>query len=266
MSKFRGFCWTINNPVDQDIADVLDLQFKVSYLVVGDEVGKDGTPHLQGYCYFKGPRTFKAVKNMLPRAHIEAAKSTTKAAAYCRKDGSFYEFGEEPCQGKTSWEAIEEAMKDPKNHIQTYNQYGKAFRAIKNDDLENRDEVRRVYLIDVKQRFAVSSGMGDPRNSFMEDDINVYNGQPFMFLKCYAHTCFNIENWIYGHVTHIKRGYELIPVNPIVLYLMYSCEAEYRYLKSTYIDILDDDAEEKVFEEEKNRAEAAYDLTEEIFC
>ena len=71
------------------------------YLVVGKEVGENQTPHLQGFIYYENPRSFKSMKKLLLRAHIEPAKGTPlQASDYCKKDGNFYEYGKLPNQGK----------------------------------------------------------------------------------------------------------------------------------------------------------------------
>ena len=66
-------------------------------MVIGYEVGKDGTPHLQGYVCMKKTRTLPAMKKIMPRAHLELMKGTPEQAAeYCKKDGKFDEKGTFP--------------------------------------------------------------------------------------------------------------------------------------------------------------------------
>lgn len=81
----------------EDEDDVKELG--AQYLTYGREVGESGTPHLQGYVYFKNPRTFGSLKKKINRAHIEVRKgSHEQARDYCQKDGNFYEIGVEPQQ------------------------------------------------------------------------------------------------------------------------------------------------------------------------
>lgn len=97
--RFRNICFTINNPTDIDYSEVLTLPY--SYLVMGEEVGENGTPHIQGYVEFKKQMGFNAIKKLVPRMHFEARKGTAKEAAqYCMKDGDYTEYGELSNQGK----------------------------------------------------------------------------------------------------------------------------------------------------------------------
>lgn len=113
-AKFRGFVFTINNWSDDDATLCMSLQETAQYLVVGKETGESGTPHLQGYVYFKSQRTFKSLKKMLPRAHIEVAKGTAQHnRTYCTKDGDILiEHGTPPVQGSRTdiMNAMETAM------------------------------------------------------------------------------------------------------------------------------------------------------------
>lgn len=92
MDRLRNFVFTINNYTDDDIKLLSTVQYR--YLVYGFEVGKEGVPHIQGYCELSKQTRFNTVKALFPRAHIEHRMGTAKQAAeYCKKDGNFKEFG-----------------------------------------------------------------------------------------------------------------------------------------------------------------------------
>jgi len=103
MSKSRNWCFTINNYTDEEWQCFQKLSDNEEYLIVGQEIGESGTPHLQGYIYYKNPRTMKGIKKETKflRSHLEIAKGSPKQASdYCMKDGQFIELGVRPIQGK----------------------------------------------------------------------------------------------------------------------------------------------------------------------
>lgn len=99
-SKHRDFCYTLNNYTDEEYKSLQDIES--IYHIIGKEIGEQGTPHLQGYIYFKNPRAFTSMKKTLgSRVHYECTKGTpTEASTYCKKDNNFIEIGECPKQGK----------------------------------------------------------------------------------------------------------------------------------------------------------------------
>jgi len=94
--RSRAFIFTLNNYTPEETDDIRKLVYK--YLVFGREVGEQGTPHLQGYIYFKNAKTLSAAIKTFPRrAHLEIAIDTaTGNYGYCTKDGDFEEFGVRP--------------------------------------------------------------------------------------------------------------------------------------------------------------------------
>ena len=81
---------TLNNYQEGAIESIIDSIGTMAQYVLGREVGKEGTRHIQGYIRFKNPLDFKRVKEMMPKAHIEKAKGNVKQNyAYCSKDGDF---------------------------------------------------------------------------------------------------------------------------------------------------------------------------------
>lgn len=89
----KHWTFTINNPINADrVSDDL-----FSYIIYGNEVGLEGTPHLQGYVCFKNRQRLSAVKKLFPRAHLEIKRgSVQEAIDYCKKDGDFVEEGLPP--------------------------------------------------------------------------------------------------------------------------------------------------------------------------
>lgn len=94
--RYCRWCFTINNYSAEELAACLAMP-DVRYLVVGEEVGESGTPHLQGFVVFSKQLRRKAVSLLLPRAWLGAAKGTNEdASKYCKKANKFTEIGELP--------------------------------------------------------------------------------------------------------------------------------------------------------------------------
>jgi hypothetical protein len=95
MSQSTRWCFTLNNWTPEEYDAIVALDCK--YLVVGKEVGEQGTPHLQGYIVFNGAKRLGGVKQLIPRAHLENAKGDSlQNYQYCIKDGDYFEQGTRP--------------------------------------------------------------------------------------------------------------------------------------------------------------------------
>lgn len=95
--RFRGWCFTINNPTGWDDIDLERLAEFATYVIRGKEKGEEGTDHYQGYVYFKEKKSLLYVKEFIPRAHLESQRGTfDQAIDYCKKDGDWEEWGDRP--------------------------------------------------------------------------------------------------------------------------------------------------------------------------
>jgi len=105
--RSRNWCFTLNNPVSDDIPEMFE-QKGALYGVWQKEEGEQGTPHLQGYVMFSETKTMSAVLKMVApwKPHLEKRRGThAQAKAYCEKTkgrlAGPWSFGEEPAgQGK----------------------------------------------------------------------------------------------------------------------------------------------------------------------
>lgn len=100
MSRNRNYSFTLNNYSNEEYEFIKNIE--CNYMVVGKETGENETPHLQGYINFKNAKSFKAVKKLMPRAHIEISMGTAKDNLnYCSKqDKEPFIKGEMPIQGR----------------------------------------------------------------------------------------------------------------------------------------------------------------------
>lgn len=141
-SGSKSWCFTINNPCWTDDCDVDALKADAEYLVIGKEVGEQGTPHYQGFVILNSVKTLAGMKRLLPRAHLESRRGTAKQAAdYCKKDGDIHvEHGELPQSAaeKTkdmwkqliAWAEAGEMDKIKDEHPAIYLRYLEKFRSL----------------------------------------------------------------------------------------------------------------------------------------
>ena len=92
MSRFRNYCYTLNNYTVGDSASLSDIE--AVYHVWRYERSASGTPHVQGFIQFETPKALTAVKKIIPRSKWEVMKgSLEQASDYCKKDGDYVEKG-----------------------------------------------------------------------------------------------------------------------------------------------------------------------------
>lgn len=90
-SRSRRWCFTYNNYTNET-KEMLISTFKTRKwdYIIGDEIGEEGTPHLQGYIEYKYAIRFDTLKNIDPKIHWEEAKGTREQNIdYCVKDGTY---------------------------------------------------------------------------------------------------------------------------------------------------------------------------------
>lgn len=119
MSDLRSRRWTftLNNYKDHGWTEwqyILKDRFQINadYIVCEEEVGEQGTPHLQGYIRFKNAVRFTTLQNKFNGlAHLEVAQGTDEQNRnYCTKEnGNILEIGtiQENMRGqKTDWNKL----------------------------------------------------------------------------------------------------------------------------------------------------------------
>lgn len=91
----KNWCFTLNNWTEEERQAILNYDCK--YVVVGKELGKEGTEHLQGFIVFKDNKRLSACKVVNSRAHWELCKGTAaQNNKYCTKDFDYEERGDMP--------------------------------------------------------------------------------------------------------------------------------------------------------------------------
>lgn len=92
----KNWCFTLNNYTEEDYVRLLAYP-DCTYIIIGKEVGENGTPHLQGYIRLPAKRRLAFLKALHHGAHWEIARGTpTQNRTYCSKEGAFEERGTVP--------------------------------------------------------------------------------------------------------------------------------------------------------------------------
>lgn len=87
-SPKRARCWliTCNNYTDNDIKLLKLIFIDCNKWVWQQEEGEEcKTPHFHAYLEFKSARSFKTMKNKIPRANLEPVRNKQATIDYCRK-------------------------------------------------------------------------------------------------------------------------------------------------------------------------------------
>jgi len=100
-SQTRASWWiiTINNPTEEDYANVRNLPAFVRYVKGQDEISESGTLHIQAVCNTSQVR-MSQLKGWLPRAHFDILKSKTH-----QKNSLQYVWKDETAVPNTRFEA-----------------------------------------------------------------------------------------------------------------------------------------------------------------
>jgi len=93
----KKWCFTLNNYSESDIRNsgsvVSELKEICNLLIIGNEKGESGTPHLQGYCEFK-TKVRPLEMKLHNRIHWEKARGTRdENERYCSKENVLIKHG-----------------------------------------------------------------------------------------------------------------------------------------------------------------------------
>ena len=125
-------------------------------------------------------------------------------------------------------------MEDPKSNPHLFQQYYKTYKQIQQ---LTKNIYRIIKLCPENMKFKSSKQYPDNEVK-MDDDYETYDNERVMFLHCYADHW--VLNWAEGYPLKVKRGYELITVDPQIVIFMYTNIQEYNYLIKKYYDYIEE--------------------------
>lgn len=149
----QRWCWTLNNFSKEDFitAQGWKEDFDLRYVIMGQEIGEGGTPHLQGYLEIKKQQRLSWVKkNLSDKAHWEPAKGTAEDnRIYCTKEsGIIWEDGE-PSKGQGTRTDLDEAVQMSLAEVRelmpvVYVKFNRGLKALIEDKVEAYEGPRDV--------------------------------------------------------------------------------------------------------------------------
>lgn len=80
---------TLNNWTREERENLIEALGRLGEYVVGEEIGEEGTPHLQGALRSRSRIRFTALRKINPRIHWEPGRSWKHLREYCKKDGVY---------------------------------------------------------------------------------------------------------------------------------------------------------------------------------
>jgi len=143
MAKTHRWCFTLNNYSEFELNELKELLIKnATYAIIGEEIGENGTPHLQGYANLG--RLHRKTLNIMRKeysvkAHWEQAKGTdVQNKEYCSKENHFWEHGSPQTAGKRNdLESAIDTLKSTKDmhmvaieHSSTFVRYHRGLTAL----------------------------------------------------------------------------------------------------------------------------------------
>lgn len=235
--KNRGFCFTINNYNDSDLAFIMDKDhIGYRYLVAGFEIAPTtGTPHIQGYLYFENARSIKTIRALFYPNHVEAqkARDNLKAINYCKgicedkiPNQDVYEYGEIPQPGRALFETIVNAMESPEQNFMVYHQYRKTYKDYINSQKKTHERILHIVHDDDKYDYF-------KQYQSISFDYELYDSEQLIVHTTYTRSTV-IDRWINGYPEKVKRGYEIIPIDPPFMCIIYNEPKELAYIRKTY--------------------------------
>lgn len=88
----KRYCFTLNNYNNDDLVLMVN-HFKINEdkYIIGEEIGEQGTPHLQGYVEFNKRKRLSQLKIINNKCHWEIAKGNKNDnIKYCSKDNKYH--------------------------------------------------------------------------------------------------------------------------------------------------------------------------------
>jgi hypothetical protein len=98
--RARSWCFTWNNHTTEDwhTCTALFNEMRIKKMVCQEEIGENGTPHIQGFVQFDNAINFTTLKKIDNKIHWEPCRNIPASINYCSKEktrnGKIFKYGE----------------------------------------------------------------------------------------------------------------------------------------------------------------------------
>jgi len=243
--RSRGWMITANTFDEEDIKSLLDID-GWSYRIYGFEYGPiTGRFHLHMWFYFQNARTDSSVKKLLPRKYnVTPTNTIGRTIEYIKgyKDGKLKDSengescwiaaGDSPREegsvGRVS-QKVENAIKEGKTAIEIkelfpmwYLYHGdKLKRFLEETPLPHK---RELYIMRPSDRVQILNELDPGTVSF---GIDTYVNEKVLIVD-YDYETEWIIDWKNGFPHKVRRGFQVISIDPEIIYLYCKIEENYK--------------------------------------
>ncbi len=117
LKDLRSFNWFLTwNNYEEDSADQLIAFGGVTRYCIQEEIGKEGTPHLQGVIVFSRRKRLATLHQAFPKVHWEKCRDLQAAKIYCTKLDSQKEDGKQWIKGFHIPKPVTDPLEDKDLH------------------------------------------------------------------------------------------------------------------------------------------------------
>lgn len=254
---------TLNNYRPEDVAVLRTPNSKLRYIIVGHEVGEQGTPHLQIYFQLEKQAKLTTIKGWggpWSRMHFEAARGTdSEAADYCKKDGNFFELGERRQMGRkgarNDLEAVKQAIDRGESYdeiCETHFQQAAAFSKFIKERVQARES--KQQLDSLREHYEQSALR--PWQQQLKDDV-LSAPDPRKILWLWENTGNVGKSWMANYLGAVHGATILTSGKKVDMAYIYA-------QKPTAIVIFDLSRTQEHSEERKHHLDGVYSLAEDL--
>lgn len=257
--RHHGYTVTLNYYTEEDVEEMIEfLNVKQpDYYIYGFEGTdeEDLHPHIHLYVHFGNARSLSMIKKQFTKQHhIEVVQDPAAMISYCKgyekgllkslEENVYIENGIPIANGVcTGAQKVMLSIKEGKTYEQLQELYpsfmlfhGSKVKKWITETQPKAEHVRNLYIIPSHDKYDYASAF---KTVHMTGEIETYDNEEALFITTYQ-TQFRVIDWVKGYPQKIKRGYEIVTINPKDVFIMYEHDdqKEYSHAMKLYGDYI----------------------------